>query len=235
VRDSFQQAWRDAVIQLATSGWELRNLMVQTRNPELFDQTFHERVSTFAQDEDLLGPKDVAYTIFPHELARQRGNAAAVFEAYNRHNGLFERLHRRKPAWGTYFRRMTCCGIGEIPVNQLGNIINAINRRDYTHKAAYSIVIQNPGSETVRPRGGPCLNYVAVQLDPVEPVTLGLLAVYRNHDFLRRAYGNYWGLCNLLRFMAAETGSRPGPLTCVSSHAYVDAKGIALKQLVDGL
>jgi hypothetical protein len=53
---------------------------------------------------------------------------------------------------------------------------------------------------------------------------LGVLAVYRNHDFLQKAYGNYWALCNLLCFLAKETNTIAGPLTCVSSHAYVEGK-----------
>lgn len=66
-------------------------------------------------------------------------------------------------------------------------------------------------------------------------MNLGLLAVYRNHDFLERAYGNYWGLCNLLNFIANEVGATPGPLTCVSSHAYVDKKKTAFKTLLESL
>jgi thymidylate synthase len=120
-------------------------------------------------------------------------------------------------------------------VNQLDTIIRAVRTRANVNTAAYTVLIQNPGGETVRPLGGPCLNYIAVQLDTSPQLTLGLLAVYRNHDFLERAYGNYWGLCNLLRFLAAEVGAAPGPLTCVSSHAYVPDRKVALRQLVDSL
>ena len=120
--------------------------------------------------------------------------------------------------------------------NQLENIINAINTRDMTYKAAYTIVIQKPGGETIKPLGGPCLNYVAVQME-TEPsrTTLGLLSVYRNHDFLERAYGNYWGLCNLISFLSRETGTMPGPLTCVSSRAYVDRKKNRLSDFLDSI
>lgn len=113
-------------------------------------------------------------------------------------------------------------------INQLDNIIQAIRNRSTTQKAAYTIIIQQPGSETIRPRGGPCLNYLALQLVPGKPRSIGLLAVYRNHDFLERAYGNYWGLCLLLQFIAKETGSKVGPITCISSHAYVPNKREAL-------
>ena len=119
-----------------------------------------------------------------------------------------------------------------------GNIISAIRDRENISRAAYTVVIQHPGGETIRPLGGPCLNYLAVQAEPAQGnqrMTLGLLAVYRNHDFLERAHGNYWGLCNLIGFLAKEVDGKPGPLTCVSSHAYVSGKKTALKALVEGL
>ena len=120
--------------------------------------------------------------------------------------------------------------------NQLKNIIEAINGRPNIYKAAYTVVIQNPGGETIRPLGGPCLNYLAVQMESLTSgASVGLLATYRNHDFLERAYGNYWGLCNLTCCLAGETNSQPGPVTCISSHAYVDRKKRPLSSLLDAL
>jgi thymidylate synthase len=233
--ESFQQAWLDAVRLLMNSHWELRNLVVQIRNPTSIDQGFHDRVEEFARQESLLGPKHVAYTIFPHGLYQKIGNCPQLFRAYNRSNGLYERLQRRKPSWGTYFRRMTHYEKSGTPVNQLGNIIEAIRTRRTVSKAAYTVVIQNPGGETVRPLGGPCLNYLAFQIEAEKSMVMGLLAVYRNHDFLERAYGNYWGLCNFLIFLANEVNAVVGPLTCVSSHAYVSQKRAALKAFAGSL
>jgi hypothetical protein len=233
--DNFQQAWLNAVRLLMNSHWELRNLIVQVRNPALVDQEFHERIEEFAHRECLLGPKHVAYTIFPHGLYRKIGNSERLFEVYNRYNGLYERLQRRKPGWGTYFRRMTHFDKSGVVVNQLGNIIEAIRTRQNTSRAAFTVVIQSPGGETMRPLGGPCLNYLAFQIEPGTSILMGLLAVYRNHDFLERAYGNYWGLCNLLNFLANEVDSHLGPLTCVSSHAYISQKRVALKAFVRSL
>jgi hypothetical protein len=201
VSNDFQNAWLEVVKQLMASGWDLRNLVVHINNPTALDQAFHNKMETFAKAEGILGPKHVAYTIFPHRLYEHKGDAVGLFMAYNKPRGLFDRI---KTGWGTYFRRMTCY----------------------------------EGGETVRPLGGPCLNYIAVQAEPSQanqPMTLGLLAVYRNHDFLERAYGNYWGLCNLLRFLIKEVGGAPGPLTCVSSHAYVSGKKTALRRLVEGI
>lgn len=233
--DGFQQAWFEAVRLLMSEHWERRNLMVQIRRPVQFDQGLHDSVTDFARQECVLGPKHVAYTIFPNSLYERAGNASRLFRAYNRPRGIYERLHRLKPDWGTYFRRMTHYDKAGGMVNQLGDIIQAIRTRAKVSKGAYTAIIQNPGGETVRPRGGPCLNYLAVQLEPGDPTELGLLAVYRNHDFLERAYGNYWGLCNLLLFLAAEVDAEAGPLTCVSSRAYVSGCKTALRAFVEGL
>jgi hypothetical protein len=234
-QDGFQHAWLDAVRLLMNYQWDIRNLIVQIRNPALINQEIHDRVEEFTHQENLLGPKHVAYTIFPHRFYQKIHNSQRLFDAYNRPNGLYDRLHRRKAGWGTYFRRMTHYDKAGSIVNQLDNIIGAIQSRQNISRAAYTIVIQNPGGETVKPLGGPCLNYLAVQIEAGNPILLGLLAVYRNHEFLDRAYGNYWGLCNLLRFLAEEVNATFGPLTCVSSHAYVSQNKTAHKMIVDSL
>lgn len=235
VRDSFQQAWLEVVKMLALNNWERRNLAVQIKNPQLFDNNLHQKFDDFCRQGEVLGPKHVAYTIFPHRFYVKGKTAAHLFDHYNRENGLYERLHRRKNGWGTYFRRMTRYDGGGAPVNQLENIINALTTRDNVSKAALTIVIQKPGGETTRPLGGPCLNYLAIQAERNAQTTLGMLAVYRNHDFVQKAYGNYWGLCNLLLFLAKETNTVAGPLTCVSSHAYIDHKRTALKAFIGRL
>ncbi len=232
VEDDFQNAWLRVVYLLMDAGWELRNLIVHIKSVTAFDQVFHDKIEAFTKAQEILGPKHVAYTIFPHKLYEHKGNAADLFRAYNRPRGLFDRVRK---GWGTYFQRMTSYEEAGHSVNQLDNIISAIRKRESVSSAAYTLIIQNAGGETVRTMGGPCLNYIAVQAEPIHTVqrmTLGLLAVYRNHDFLKRAYGNYWGLCNLLRFLAREVEGAPGSLTCVSSHAYVSDKKTALKTLV---
>jgi len=236
VNENFQNAWLEVVRRLVISQWELRNLIVHIKNPRILEQTFHDKINIFAKTQGILGPKHVAYTIFPHKLYRDGEGAEALYTAYNRPGGFFEKVQRLKPGWGTYFRRMTYYKGVDETVPQLKNIVAAIRDRQNLSKAAYTIVIQNPGGETVRPLGGPCLNYIAIQAEPGqegERLTLGMLAVYRNHDFLEKAYGNYWGLCNLLLFLAKEVDGTPGPLTCVSSHVYVAGKKRALKQLVE--
>ena len=237
VCEDFQNTWLEVARYLIASDWEARNIIVQIKDPSILKKEFHGRMAAFAKEQRILGPKHVAYTIFPHRLYKRSGKAKSLFTSYNMTNGLFDRLHHLMPSWGTYFRRMTNYEGVDGTVNQLGNIITAIRSRKILSKAAYTIIIPNPGGETIRPRGGPCLNFIAVQAEPGQeghPLTLGLLAVYRNHDFLERAYGNYWGLSNLLMFLAREVHGTPGPVTCVSSHAYVASKRRAFKELVEG-
>lgn len=236
-QQSFQQAWTEAALILRNGSWAIRNLVVHIADSSAFDNNFHQVFAGFCALNSILGPKHVAYTIFPHNLYRTRCSADRLFLAYNRTRGLYERLRTRpRSSWGTYFRRMTHYETTGGTQNQLENIVQKINARSRIHKASYTIVIQKPGSETVRPRSGPCLNYLAAQLEPDSPrPLLGLLAVYRNHDFLERAYGNYWGLCKLIGFLARETNSSPGPLTCVSSRAYIDKNRGSLTTFLDSL
>lgn len=233
-KSCFQTAWLEVVKHLSENHWKLRNLVVQIENPTLLCNDFHNKVYDFTKQVAILGPKDVAYTIFPHNLYKRKNDCHKLCESYNRPNGLFSRIQHRKSTWGSYFRRMSHYETKSGTIqNQLKNIIHAINTRKSISTAAYTIVIQKPGGETIKPLGGPCLNYIAVQLEPTEPMQLGLLAVYRNHEFLERAYGNYWGLCNLLSFLAKETGASCGPLTCISSKAYVSGKKTALRNFMD--
>lgn len=234
---SFQQVWKDVVLSLSKTSWETYNLIVQINDTVTFDQVIHKHVTNFCSKNSLLSPKDVAYTIFPHNQYRYLKSGNNVYNAYNKSNGLFDRLQARpRSGWGTYFRRMTHYQEGSTVVNQLKNVVDAINNRKHLYKAAYTIIIQKPGSETIRARGGPCLNYMAVQLYRNGSGNyLGMMCVYRNHDFLRRAYGNYWGLCNLVWFLANETGYKPGNVTIISSHAYIDGVKARLIDLISKL
>ena len=86
-------------------------------------------------------------------------------------------------------------------------------------------------SECTIPMGAPCLNYLAFQIENVgKNRIINLLAVYRNHDFLTRAYGNYFGLGILIAFVSKETNSTVGTLTCISSHAYYSKNKRLLKK-----
>lgn len=219
---TIQDAWIEALKLLRDSNWVLYNLVVTVKDASAFDVCKHKKINDFFNAQGINIPKHVAYTIFPQNLYLRTKSADKLFEEYNKSNGFYEKVrYLSSSGWGTYFRRMTNYEETANPVNQLDNIITSILASVKTFTARYTVVIQHPGRETIRARGGPCLNYIAIQISKEPVPTLGLLCVYRNHYFLDKAYGNYWGLTNLLSFLAEATGLAKGPLTCISSHALV--------------
>ena len=52
-------------------------------------------------------------------------------------------------------------------VNQLKNVIASAKEND-TYKAAHTIIIQKPAARYLR--GGPCLNYIALQCDKIDGI-----------------------------------------------------------------
>jgi hypothetical protein len=226
--DNVSVAWLKAVERLVSCGGEYFNLMLSIKNPTQIEPTIHAAYEQLLSDHGLLTLKQVVYTIFPRSLYLQvNKDPESLFDRYNRPNGVYDRLkrrHRRKFGWGSYFRRMTCYLVSDengrtTVVNQLGEIIHMLQDRARTYKAAYTISLQIPGMDGRRIMGGPCLNYVALQLD--SPRILNALAVYRNHDFIQRAYGNYLGLGYMMEFICDQTGYLMGRLNCLSSHASI--------------
>ncbi len=79
VMDDFQNAWLEVVRLLMDASWELHNLIVHIKRVTLFDQDFHHKIETFTTEQQILGPKHVAYTIFPHRLYEHKGCARYLF------------------------------------------------------------------------------------------------------------------------------------------------------------
>lgn len=235
--DGFQEAWAKAVKTLSENHWELWDLVVRIESVNNWDAAYNLEYKHFAKSRSLLSPKDVAYTICPFGLTRNR-SFSDLREYYM--NKFYPKLRNKAHAgWGTYFYRMIAYPSVSVDgntviVNQLGDIIAAINRNSGIPRAAYTLNMMIPGRESLKLRGAPCLNSIAIRLEPAGGSrTINLLALYRNHDFLERAYGNYYGLCKLLELIAHETNSQAGALTCVSSHAFVNASKRALKCFID--
>lgn len=222
------QSWLEAVNHLLSVGGECRNLAVSIECPLQSKPQIDTAYQNLLADHGLRSLKQVTYTVFPRSLyIRVRRDANQLFDRYNRPNGIYERLrrrHSRRFGWGSYFRRMTHFPSvdrnGHMAfVNQLGDIVAMLRNRRRLHRAAYTVQIQIPGQDGKRTRGGPCLNYIALQLR--RPRVVDLLAVYRSHDFVQRAYGNYLSLGYLMEFLQDQTDYSVGCLTCLSSFASI--------------
>lgn len=222
--DSFQTAWAKAIIALSQNHWELWDMVVQILNPSILDNVKQEEMRKFALNhKEVIEPNKVAYTIFPFKLYKP---GTTTRDRLYRGYWLYFKETRRMQhaAWGTYFERMIRYPTTSGNIDQLGIIIDNINNRNVNYRASHVLIIPEPNKDINRIMGAPCLNYLTVQVENTDrdgQKTISLLAVYRNHDFRGRAYGNYLGLCKLLQYIATETHSNLGSITCVSSHANV--------------
>lgn len=194
--------------------------MVNINNPTTTDPDIDDLYSNFCGQHNLTGHLKVATFIFPQRLHEiYNGNKEKIFKKQ-------KRVHKVvKGRWGSYFDQMVEWKESKsgASINQLDRIINLINQRNTVYKTAYTIQITNPISHINYPMAGPCLRYILLQLQS-NPNKISLMAVYRNHDFAEKAYGNYVGLGNLLKFIASEINYELGSVTCVSSHAYIESK-----------
>lgn len=221
--DSFQIAWAKAILALSDHNWIAWNVIVQIDYPEIQDKAVDGLLKGFAERQNLIPPKHVAHTIFPQTFLKNGVSRDKLYEKYWR----FFKSSRKKPhsGWGTYFERMIRYSTPNGDVDQLGSIIDNIKSRSRNYGASYTMVIPYPHRDLNKLMGAPCLNYITIQVEnaikPTKEKTVNLLAVYRNHDFTERTYGNYQGLCDLIKYIAHETESFIGTLTCVSSHAFV--------------
>lgn len=225
------RAWAAVVQYLLTSGGRSFNVVVHVADPARLDSSILQAYDHICDAHKLLGSRHVAYTIFPQSLYEKFGREPKkLFDLYNRPHGVFDRVRRRKASWGTYFRRLThwpeeqpgASGTAATYVNQLDRTIESLSCRERMFRSAYVMSLWSPTRDSKRVRGAPCLLSLALQLERTgEDQVLNILALYRNHNFVDRALGNYLGLAQLQQFLCNHTPYVIGSMTCVSSNATI--------------
>lgn len=214
-------AWRDVCRYIIQHG-DGFNLLVQIDSPLAYTQVQLTEIT----DSGIIAKKtvdDVINTIFPAKLHSRSVNLTNS-QFYDLHEKIYLRgktMHsRNRSMWGNYFLRFT--KFGSNCKNQLQPIIDGINNRANKQAACYIMHVSSVDYDNnTRVIGNPCLQYVQFG---VNNNSLNLTAVYRNHDFLTKALGNYIGLAQLLKFVCNETGSTMGGITCHSIHYYMGQK-----------
>lgn len=235
-------AWLDAFQFLLEKNRDIPNLAVTIEHP--LEENAHIRavLDRFIEARRSQKPNSaepistVANTIFPSALYLPRLGPKASAHLYEM-SGLARSVSRRRNRLGTYFERLVAWPKDGHAVNQLEKVVSRIKNAqargrvkenslelgiaepsdseipNYQNTAA--LPIYSPGRDNGI-MGFPCLSHVSLSL---VNGTLHMTALYRNHEFVRRAYGNYVGLGRLLGFIANESESEVGELLCVSSHA----------------
>ena len=214
--DTALDAWREGARLLANSG-DAFNLITTVANPTMTDQAWFQEYNPARLKAGIQSVSDVATTIFPYKYLARGYSRLELYERYVNIHERAKRIHKKRGRrWGTYFDRMIRFGGNE--VNQLERAICALRTWRNNPKAALVIHTSSADTDSPRPIGGPCLQYVEVLCSDKDSVSL--LAVYRNHDYFEKVFGNFIGLGQLLRFICKETNRNPGPLICHSAHAY---------------
>lgn len=197
---------------------------------------------------ELLTVHTVGNTIFPQALYHPHlGNEAAAH--LYKHYELSMRLHRRrKRDKETYFNRLVAYpvgtelagqGNGKFKVtadgtwNQLAYYVERIRSQHAKGHltSAYELGVSHPLDGELRVQAPfrdkkigsfPCLSHISFTLVDGQ---VHMSAMYRNHYFISRAYGNYLGLARLLQFVANETGAATGELLVLATHADAEVTG----------
>jgi thymidylate synthase len=207
-------AWEQASTYLYTNG-ATNNMLIKIEDPCNYAQLNNWITGYNPADHTGDDIKNVVNTIFPYKLHSRSANRAAFFQKYE---SIYGRTWTRK-SWGTYFQRLISYGKHFDPAhpNQLERAITALSRgRNQKSSITFHLTDSKLDANT-RPRGAPCWHFG--ELICHNDRSVDLIAVYRNHDYFNKAFGNYIGLSKLLKFLCDESGRTPNNLLIHSVHA----------------
>jgi hypothetical protein len=224
-------AWGRAFLRLMDHGGsEVSPLVIQVTGLE--DGTIPEtpairKALDEALDEQGAPTCDTtARLIFPRSLWNPKLPRAALYDRYL--NILPEIRKCMLNNYGVYFERMIAFG-GKI--NQLEQIIQMYKYHSHRRSALQAAIFDPSRDHSFQPRRVfPCLQQVAFS-----PTSKGLSVTgfYPMQYLVKRAYGNYLGLCWLGQFMAHELGLPLAQMQCFVGVGKLDNNKSDLKSLAD--
>ncbi len=173
-------------------------------------------------------PTTVAEMLLPQRVGLSNAQSQNAIDAGLKLFGRGRRRGLRFSGWThTYFERMTGLWYNrfgaksEIKPNRLLGVISKLNDWDRNAEAAFYIHTDLP-TDTFRPRGGPCLQYV--QFRAYGNKQLQIVGLYRAHDYTNKALGNMLGLQRLGQFVASRTGRTYTGVSVISLHPFCEGK-----------
>jgi hypothetical protein len=254
--ERLSDAWIAAMELLLAGNGMAVNLNVVFDAKAREDTTVTAQIDSVLADHGCWSVSTVANTIFPKALYHPHlGDDAAprLYENYE----LSMRMHRRRPRdKETYFNRLIAYPIAppekddpKFPLNRDGSwnqLRFYVERLRTQHlgsrrSSSYELGVSHPMDGELRLQAPftdkrlgsfPCLSHISLTLVDGH---VHMNATYRNQTFVTRAYGNYVGLADLLRFIATEGGVEPGEVQVVATHADADLltlRATAVRELV---
>jgi thymidylate synthase len=141
--------------------------------------------------------------------------------------------------WGRYFERLTAWKKVKdkevIVINPLDELIQFMRTQinsGRTYRNTYEMTIYDPARDAGKVSNRQCLSFLSFKLTDTK--VLLLTVMYRNHAYVARGLGNFLGLGRLQAFVAAQSGAKLGSLTCISTHAEIDASKKTHNGIVQG-
>ncbi len=222
------QAWVAAAAAVQDAGGEAHNVVIDIADPISVSPADHAILTTvdgFLRQHHANTISGVANTIFPQGLLDRHG-ADGLYAAYET---VLPRMKQMTRDWGRYFERMTSWkkvvkGQNITIINPLDELIRFMKTQiasDRTYRNTYEMTIYDPTRDAGKISNRQCLSFLSFKL--TDDKVLMLTVMYRNHHYVARGLGNFIGLGRLQAFVAAQSGATLGSLTCISTHAEIDA------------
>lgn len=220
-------AWKAGVAHVVSKR-ELTNLLTTVDDPCAIDASWLREFSPRRIRRHYDDLRDVVNTIFPVAISESANSRDELYARYLARHDRAARWARNRATWGTYFERLV--RFPPAGVNQLERVIQKLKEWERRSTTGLVFHLSSPAIDTPRTRGGPCWHFGEIIWNDGD--VLDLVVVYRNHDFLNKALGNFMGLGHLLSFICAAADKRPGRLICHSVHAYSGGPLKDLRELV---
>ena len=226
-------AWARTLVAVADApDHKAVHVITRIANPTVEDARIRELVDGMLDTLDCRPVETVANTIFPAAMAEQTPKPEDLAKRYQKALPTIKRLDRANRR-GTYFDRLSNYPASDGTFrNQVAEIIRRIGvERDSNggpKTARYEVglvpftadvPVQEPTRDTST-MDFPCLSFLSFQLDHGE--VLHVVAHYRSHYLVQRAYGNYLAIGRLLAYICDRAGVTPGCMTVVAGYAQVE-------------
>lgn len=224
-------AWKDACDQIANRKTVDYVLVTGFGTAWAATNAQRQALDTAARAVGAESPSSVATMLLPKVVRTSALPASAAIEAGQRMMGRGRRRGLVYSGWRhTYFERLTGAwydrrgGKEAISQNRLLKAIDKINEWGKNAEAVFYIHTNLEG-DSFWPRGSPCLQYV--QLRVYGDNLMSLVGVYRAHDYVNKALGNFIGLHDLGQFVANRTGKTFTGANVVSLRPFIEKKSQA--------
>ena len=234
-------AWANVLLEVSKLGKTSHPICVVVKDkgnqPPETQKDIHAALSTFLQKRKEKEPKivsieETASTIFPYKKWELSGRIG-INELKEWYVSTYLKKYKARCSFSkeTYFERMVNykCAVSVKKedkvnrINQLGYLINKWNAQTMTpSKSEMQLSCFNPGIDHTDSRGlkFPCLQQLGFWINGGR---LTLSAFYTTQYIDSRAYGNYYGLIYLGKFIAEETDSEFHSLRCMVSNPILEA------------